>query len=296
MAANALCGGPLTFCCDEQMKGSEPSYVVDGVTVHGSSTAARYAFTTSLSPLETAWWTSGPSSSTKVRWKRRLEERLADATYVVGETCTVADCLCWSIVQSSDKQHVKRWLRLLEANPAFVKARSIAKQGGDAKKSSGGNCPPLEGAVVGEVVTRFPPEPSGYLHIGHAKAVLLNDYYARRYGGRLLVRFDDTNPSKEKGEYADNILKDLKTLGVDVEADKKDGYVTLSHTSDHFDKIKKEAIKLIKEGKAFMDDTPQEQMKVEREVDNIASIGTTTSMRISRISRTCARARRRSGV
>jgi glutamyl-tRNA synthetase len=265
MAANALCGGPLTFCCDEQMKGSEPSFMVDGVTVHGSSTAARYAFTTSLSPLETALVDQWTELVNKGSVETALEERLADATYVVGETCTVADCLCWASLQSSDKQHVKRWLRLLEANPAMIKARAIVKQGGDAKKSSGGNCPPLEGAVVGEVVTRFPPEPSGYLHIGHAKAVLLNDYYARRYGGRLLVRFDDTNPSKEKGEYADNILKDLKTLGVDVEADKKDGYVTLSHTSDHFDKIKKEAIKLIKEGKAFMDDTPQEQMKVERE-------------------------------
>ena len=68
MAANALCGGPLTFCCDEGMKGSEPSFVVDGVTVHGSSTAARYAFTTSLSPLsKRPWWTSGPNWSRKDR-------------------------------------------------------------------------------------------------------------------------------------------------------------------------------------------------------------------------------------
>ena len=106
------------------------------------------------------------------------------------------------------------------------------------------------------MVTRFPPEPSGYLHIGHAKAVLLNDYYARRYQGKLILRFDDTNPSKEKEEFQDSIVADLAKLEV------KPDMVT--YTSDYFEVTLGYAKWMISEGLAFMDDTPQEQMKIER--------------------------------
>jgi hypothetical protein len=119
-----------------------------------------------------------------------------------------------------------------------------------------GSMPLLDGAEMGQVVTRFPPEPSGYLHIGHVKALLLNDYYAKAYNGKMILRFDDTNPSKEKEEYKENISKDLIALGVK--------FVSTSHTSDHFELIETYARKLIAEGKAFMDDTPREEMQRQR--------------------------------
>lgn len=111
-------------------------------------------------------------------------------------------------------------------------------------------------------ISSYPNFRSGYLHIGHAKAAMLNQYFAQHYGGTMIVRFDDTNPTKEKQEFQDSILEDLKLLG--IVGDK------LTYTSDHFDRLYEEAIKLIKLGKAYCDDTPQEQMRHER-MEGIAS-------------------------
>jgi glutamyl-tRNA synthetase len=119
-----------------------------------------------------------------------------------------------------------------------------------------GAMPDLEDGVEGQVVVRFPPEPSGYLHIGHVKACLTNEYYAKRYKGKLLLRFDDTNPSKEKDEYDESIVQDLQRLGVVPHSQ--------SRTSDHFDKLRELAEQSIKDGWSYMDNTPQEQMQAER--------------------------------
>jgi glutaminyl-tRNA synthetase len=108
-----------------------------------------------------------------------------------------------------------------------------------------------------EVVTRFPPEPNGYLHIGHAKAIWLNFGVAQEYGGRCHLRFDDTNPIKEEQEYIDAIKRDVRWLGFDWGRH-------LYHASDYFDQLYDWAEHLIRAGMAYIDDLPAEEMRVLR--------------------------------
>jgi glutaminyl-tRNA synthetase len=108
-----------------------------------------------------------------------------------------------------------------------------------------------------EVVTRFPPEPNGYLHIGHAKAIWLNFSVAQEYRGRCHLRFDDTNPTKEEQEYIDAIKRDVHWLGFDWGRH-------LYYASDYFDRLYDWAEHLIRAGKAYVDDLPAEEMRVMR--------------------------------
>lgn len=110
----------------------------------------------------------------------------------------------------------------------------------------------LEEGRFDHVQTRFPPEPNGYLHIGHAKSILLNYGLAKKYNGKFNMRFDDTNPTKEKTEFVESILKDIKWLGADWED-------RLFFASNYFDQMYEAAVKLIKKGKAYVCDlTPEE--------------------------------------
>lgn len=191
---------------------------------------------------------------------------------------TVADFAAWGALQSSGLwtklkkrfPHVARWHALVGATPgagelaerhglAFKSAFQLSKERGAAGLGGGDTGSfdiGLPNAKKGSVVTRFPPEPSGYLHVGHAKAALLNDFFARHYGGKMILRFDDTNPDKENTEFVDAILADLKTLGVE--------YCKLTYTSDYFPQLLELGERLLKAGLAYADDTPTEQMQRER--------------------------------
>ena len=107
---------------------------------------------------------------------------------------------------------------------------------------------------VKKVVTRFPPEPNGYLHIGHAKSILLNYGLAKEYGGQFNLRFDDTNPTKEKTEFVQSILEDVKWLGADF-GDR------VFFASNYFDQMYEAAVKLIKKGKAFVCDLSADEIR-----------------------------------
>jgi glutaminyl-tRNA synthetase len=115
----------------------------------------------------------------------------------------------------------------------------------------------VEAGRVAEVVTRFPPEPNGYLHIGHAKAICLNFGVAQEFGGRCNLRFDDTNPTREEQEFLDAIQRDVHWLGFDWGKH-------LYHASDYFEQLYEWAEHLVREGKAYVDDTPPAEMRSKR--------------------------------
>ncbi len=112
----------------------------------------------------------------------------------------------------------------------------------------------LADGVYDHVQTRFPPEPNGYLHIGHAKSIILNSTMAKEYGGKFNLRFDDTNPTKEKSEFVESIKEDVKWLGADWED-------RLFFASDYFDRMYECAEKLILKGKAYVSDLSADEIK-----------------------------------
>lgn len=114
----------------------------------------------------------------------------------------------------------------------------------------------IKSGKVKEVITRFPPEPNGYLHIGHAKSICLNFGTAQEFGGKCNLRFDDTNPAKEETEYVESIKEDVRWLGFE--------WASLCYASDYFDQFYKWALELIKAGKAYVDDQNAEEIRKTR--------------------------------
>ncbi|ODV58259.1 glutamate--tRNA ligase GUS1 [Ascoidea rubescens DSM 1968] len=226
-----------------------------------------------------------------------LNNHLNLRTYVIDYSISLADLAIFgiiksnpillSIIKSGNYINITRWFNLIDSIASIqssitqfngFKLLNSNKNKGKGKKSAsasnnGNNNSSkkthkanfnidLKDAQDGKVVTRFPPEPSGYLHIGHAKAAILNKYFADMYHGKLIIRFDDTNPAKEKMEYQDSIIEDLQLLG--IKGDR------LTFSSDYFDEMYNLAINMIKENKAYCDDTPLETMRAER-MDGIKS-------------------------
>lgn len=241
-----------------------------------SQTSTKFFDLAASLPSKTAFADLAPAIDT-------IDDHLAYRTFIVGHALTAADWAVWGALKASIQAigvlkrgahpHAQRWSNYIESLPstqealaALVEAKSKKGQGTKAAASFTLGLP---GAVKGQVITRFPPEPSGYLHIGHAKAAMLNQYFAKMYEGKLIIRFDDTNPSKERSEFEETILEDLELLEIKPDI--------LTHTSDYFDKLYDYGVQIIKAGKAYADDTGVEQMREER-TNGIASKHRDTSV------------------
>ncbi|RCH98775.1 hypothetical protein CU097_014712 [Rhizopus azygosporus] len=204
---------------------------------------------------------------------KKLNKHLTLRSYITGYKVTAADFAVWGALRASPVfariiktkketlgAYLVRWYEhILSFDAAEYALTAVQKQDKSSKNKAADQGKfdiGLTEAEMGKVCTRFPPEPSGYLHIGHAKAALLNQYFAETYKGKLIIRFDDTNPSKEKTEFEESIKEDLALIGVDSSV--------VTHTSDYFDQMYEMAVKMIKEGKAYCDDTDQATMREQR--------------------------------
>ncbi|CAH8864561.1 unnamed protein product [Trichobilharzia szidati] len=227
---------------------------------------------------------------------RELDKAVANSTYINGNELTLSDLAIWIFLEISPRwnehnkpenniksfANLKRYYDQLSSLPSIQKLKTKIHESKITSKSltdetdvvgkthasdmrfeKGGKFGELPGAKVGEVVVRFPPEASGYLHIGHAKAALLNQHYREIFKGRLILRFDDTNPDKEKECFEKSILSDLPRIGV--------SWDVMSSTSDYFDQMLHLCEKLIREGKAYVDDTDLETIRIQREARQISA-------------------------
>ena len=181
-----------------------------------------------------------------------LEGYLSFRTFIVGHAFTVADIAVFASLKAVPEKLYKlnRWYSTVTAEPNIKRFQSMTK--GSAK---GGEVKKVEKKKE-KVCTRFAPEPSGYLHIGHAKAALASEAYTRERGGEFILRFDDTNPKNESAEFEEIIKKDLDLL--DIKFDR------VEHTSDYIPRIIDLLVKCLKEGLAYVDDTPFEEISRQR--------------------------------
>ncbi|WWC72977.1 glutamate-tRNA ligase [Kwoniella pini CBS 10737] len=204
-----------------------------------------------------------------------LDDYLAYRTYFAGSKFGFGDATIWGTIRGNNsaigsikkpgRPHLTRWFNHVEtlsvpqnALKTFQQARSEMDKGKKTKRLETVDVV-LPNAVKGKVVVRFAPEPSGFLHIGHLKAAILNRFLADQYQGKFILRFDDTNPLKEEGEFEDAIKEDLDMIEI--------GFDKVVHTSDHFEKIQEITEKLIRRGDAFMDDTDGETVKEQRRAE-----------------------------
>lgn len=198
-----------------------------------------------------------------------LNDHLALRSYIIGHSLTSIDLIVYGTIRGNRSAtpavpswpNVHRWFLNIEATCPWMQAARDALNAAinhfkTAEEGVASIASIASRSLHGPIVTRFPPEPSGYLHIGHAKAALLNAMIAQEQGGTLICRFDDTNPSKESQEYQDSILVDLAAIGVIPDR--------ITYSSDYFEQMFHACVDMIRAGKAYADNTDPILMKAQR--------------------------------